>query len=189
MLAGGAGIDTVSYANATAGVTVNLATTSAQNTGGAGSDTLSGFENLTGSASNDRLTGTTAANVLTGLAGNDTLNGGSGADTLIGGMGSDTLTGGSGNDIFVFGPGEASGDTIIDFNGNGVSAGDQLRFTGFGPGATLTSSTPPIGRSTTTAAHSMKLSRSATLPRFTRAISYLSRPSVPPCRGASTRSR
>ena len=59
--------DTVSYAHAAAGVTVNLATTSAQNTVGAGSDTLTGFENLTGSEFNDTLTGTAAANVLTWL--------------------------------------------------------------------------------------------------------------------------
>jgi Ca2+-binding RTX toxin-like protein len=67
VLVGGAGIDTVSYANATVGVTVNLGTMSAQNTGGAGSDTLSGFENLTGSQFNDSLTGTNAANVSLGL--------------------------------------------------------------------------------------------------------------------------
>ena len=83
MLVGGVGIDTVSYANATSGangqgVTVNLALTSAQNTIRAGTDTLSGFENLTGSEFNDTLTGTTAANVLTGLGGNDILNGGAG---------------------------------------------------------------------------------------------------------------
>ena len=77
MLAGGAGIDTVSYANATSGangqgVTVNLALTTAQNTVTAGTDTLSGFENLTGSQFNDTLTGTIAANVLIGLGGNDT---------------------------------------------------------------------------------------------------------------------
>ncbi len=40
VLSGGAGIDTASYANATAGVTVNLATTTAQTTGGAGSDVI-----------------------------------------------------------------------------------------------------------------------------------------------------
>ena len=56
LLVGGLGIDTVSYANATSGangqgVTVNLALTSAQNTIRAGTDTLSGFENLTGSSS------------------------------------------------------------------------------------------------------------------------------------------
>jgi Ca2+-binding RTX toxin-like protein/type III secretion system FlhB-like substrate exporter len=89
VLAGGDGIDTVSYEHAAAGVTVSLAINSAQNTGGAGSDTLSGFENLTGSASGDVLTGSSGVNVLSGLAGNDTLNGGSGADTLIGGAGSD----------------------------------------------------------------------------------------------------
>ena len=58
MLAGGAGTDTVSYEHAAAGVTVSLALTTAQNTVGAGSDTLSGFENLTGSAFDDTLTGT-----------------------------------------------------------------------------------------------------------------------------------
>ena len=95
LLVGGLGIDTVSYANATSGangqgVTVNLALTSAQNTIRAGTDTLSGFENLTGSEFNDTLTGTTAANVLTGLGGNDILNGGAGADWMLGGTGNDT---------------------------------------------------------------------------------------------------
>ena len=52
--------DTVSYASSAAGVTVSLAIqdgVTAQNTLGAGTDTLSGFENLTGSAFNDTLTG------------------------------------------------------------------------------------------------------------------------------------
>ena len=90
VLNGGAGTDTVSYEHAGAAVAVSLATTAAQNTGGAGTDTLSLFENLMGSAFDDALTGSTAANVLMGLAGNDILNGGSGADTLIGGAGNDT---------------------------------------------------------------------------------------------------
>jgi Ca2+-binding RTX toxin-like protein len=90
VLAGGAGTDTVSYEHAAAGVTVSLALTTAQNTVGAGTDTLSAFENLTGSAFDDTLTGNTGANVLTGGGGNDTLNGGTGADTLIGGTGNDT---------------------------------------------------------------------------------------------------
>ena len=100
--------DTVSYANALAGVSVNLATTSAQNTGGAGTDTLSGFENLTGSAFNDTLTGNSGANVLSGLAGNDTLNGGAGADTMIGGMG---------NDIYVI---DNVGDVADESGGDGT---------------------------------------------------------------------
>ena len=90
VLNGGAGTDTVSYEHAAAAVAVSLATTAAQNTGGAGTDTLSGFENLMGSAFDDALTGSTGVNVLTGLAGNDTLNGGGGADTMVGGLGDDT---------------------------------------------------------------------------------------------------
>ena len=77
VLVGGLGTDTVSYANATSGangvgVTVNLALTTAQNTVTAGTDTLSGFENLTGSQFNDTLIGSGGVNVLMGLGGNDT---------------------------------------------------------------------------------------------------------------------
>ena len=89
-LNGGNGIDTASYRTATVGVVVNLGNTRAQSTVGAGSDTLSGIENLEGSNLNDTLTGSSAANILIGLDGNDTLNGGAGADTLIGGIGNDT---------------------------------------------------------------------------------------------------
>src|SRR6185295_10635213 len=53
----GLGVDAVSYETATAGVTVNLSLVTAQNTGGAGIDTLLNFENLTGSSFNDVLTG------------------------------------------------------------------------------------------------------------------------------------
>ena len=93
----------VTYASATSGngatgVTVNLSTAGAQNTLNAGTDTLSGIENIIGSAFNDTLTGTTGANVMDGGAGNDSLSGLAGADTLVGGAGNDTLTGGAGND-------------------------------------------------------------------------------------------
>jgi Ca2+-binding RTX toxin-like protein len=98
LLDGGIGSDTASYASATAAVTVNLGLTTAQNTGGAGTDTLISIENLTGSAYNDILTGNSANNILTGLAGNDTLNGGDGNDTLNGGDGNDLLDGGIGSD-------------------------------------------------------------------------------------------
>ncbi|TGS08261.1 hypothetical protein EN852_035005, partial [Mesorhizobium sp. M2E.F.Ca.ET.209.01.1.1] len=87
VLNGGAGIDTLSYEHAAAAITVSLATTAAQNTIGAGSDTLSAFENLTGSGFGDTLTGSTAANVISGLAGDDLINGGAGADTMVGGTG------------------------------------------------------------------------------------------------------
>ena len=61
MLTGGAGTDTVSYEHAAAGVTVSLALATAQNTVGAGSDTLSAFENLTGSHFDNVLTGSTGS--------------------------------------------------------------------------------------------------------------------------------
>ena len=77
----GTGNDTISYASATAGVTVNLSLTTAQNTVGAGTDTLLSVENLTGSNFNDALTGNSGNNVLSGEGGDDTLNGGSGIDT------------------------------------------------------------------------------------------------------------
>lgn len=91
-LSGGLGIDTASYSKAAAGVTVSLATASAQNTGGAGTDTLSGFENLAGSDFNDTLTGGAGNNVLDGGAGDDVLDGGLGDDRLVGGSGFDTAT-------------------------------------------------------------------------------------------------
>ncbi len=83
-LIGGTGIDTASYAGAAAGVTVSLAIVGPQDTIGAGIDSLTGIENLTGSSLADRLTGDSGDNVLTG-------NGG--ADILEGGLGNDTLTG------------------------------------------------------------------------------------------------
>ena len=60
VMSGGSGTDTLSYAygaNGTTGVKVSLSTTSAQATGGSDTDTISGFERLTGSANNDSLTG------------------------------------------------------------------------------------------------------------------------------------
>jgi Ca2+-binding RTX toxin-like protein len=69
VLNGGSGIDTVSYAYGlagTSGVTVSLAVSTAQATGGSGSDTLTSIENLIGSAYADRLTGNTGANSLGG---------------------------------------------------------------------------------------------------------------------------
>jgi len=93
LLDGSTGVDTASYLYAASAVSASLAVTTAQATGGSGSDILLAIENLTGSNYNDRLTGNAAANLL---------NGGSGNDILIGGMGKDVLTGGAGNDIFDF---------------------------------------------------------------------------------------
>ncbi len=102
---GGLGIDTLDYsgvffdAAATAGVTVDLRLTTAQNTVAAGIDTIVNVENIIGSSSHDTINGTETANVLRGGAGNDILMGNGGDDVLNGDAGNDLLDGGAGNDI------------------------------------------------------------------------------------------
>jgi Ca2+-binding RTX toxin-like protein len=74
-------------------------------------------------------TGNALANSIYGNAGDNLLDGQGGADVL---------TGNAGNDTFVFVVGQADGDVIVDFAGNGASPGDSLKFVGYGPGATFT---------------------------------------------------
>jgi Ca2+-binding RTX toxin-like protein len=117
-LTGGAGIDTASYAGSAAGVAVNLAAgTGAGGGSDAEGDTLTGIENVFGSAH---------ADVLTGDAGANTLWGGAGDDVLIGGGGGDLLKGGAGNDRFSYAAAAdstvaaAGKDVIADFAGGDV---------------------------------------------------------------------
>ena len=113
---GAVGTDTVVYSGASSAVRVDLRLTAAQNTNGAGTDTLSGFENLIGSDFNDTLIGTSGANVLTGGLGSDVLLGLGGDDILIGGAGAaNTLQGGLGDDVYVV---EAQ-DTVVELAGQG----------------------------------------------------------------------
>ncbi|VEF09779.1 VCBS protein [Pseudomonas fluorescens] len=156
LLDGGSGLDTASYAHATAGVTVNLSLLTGQNTLGAGTDTLTGIENLIGSNFNDSLTGDGNNNVINGGLGNDFLNGGAGDDLLIGGMGNNTLTGGAGADTFEWLKGNSGHDLITDFNpgidkldlsqllqgenGTPSSLDDYLHFTVSGSGASVMTS-------------------------------------------------
>lgn len=114
-LDGGDGTDTVTYASAGSAVTVSLATTAAQNTVGAGTDTLANFENLTGSDYGDTLTGDGSNNDIDGGNGNDSITGGAGNDTLLGGVGNDTLIGGLDIDDVDGGAGD---DRIIFTAGN-----------------------------------------------------------------------
>lgn len=92
VLDGGAGSDTASYQSASAGVRVALLAEGAQDSQGAGLDTLIGIENLTGSDFDDVLAGTAGNNVLAGGGGDDRLRGNEGDDILDGGEGIDTAT-------------------------------------------------------------------------------------------------
>lgn len=118
-LDGGGGIDWVSYVGTPSAVSVKLASSAAQDTGGAGTDTLTGFENAIGSYYSDTIIGTGGNNTLVGSGGNDSLNGGGGNDILFGGLGNDSLTGGPGLDSFRFDStlsSLANVDRITDFS-------------------------------------------------------------------------
>jgi hypothetical protein len=95
-LDGGDGFDTAYYAergtDATSGVSVTLSGGAATGAGAPGeNDTLTGIEDLAGTAKNDTLVGDAGSNVIQGLDGDDTIVGGSGSDILAGGLGKDTI--------------------------------------------------------------------------------------------------
>lgn len=90
-LDGGLGLDIADYADASSGVTVSLAKTTAQDTIGAGIDAIRNVEDLGGSIHGDKLTGSASANLLLGRAGDDVLSGGLGMDTLLGGADADAF--------------------------------------------------------------------------------------------------
>ena len=144
VLDGSNGIDRVSYAGAAGAVTVSLALAGAQATGGSGSDTLIGFENLTGSSFGDTLSGNDAANDIVGGAGNDIINGGAGNDVITGGANDDTINGGDGIDTASY-AGTAAVTVNLSLAGqqNTIGAGlDTLtsieNLTGSSAGDTLT---------------------------------------------------
>jgi Ca2+-binding RTX toxin-like protein len=93
---GGTGADIVSYNSSPKGVTVSLADLGPQDTGPAtGTDTLSGFDALTGSAFDDTLTGDSNGNFIRARRGDDTVDGGPGQDTITGSLGQDFCDGGA----------------------------------------------------------------------------------------------
>ncbi len=111
LLVGGAGTDTLLYDDSPTRVIVNMFTTTTVTIGGVSvtpgtasdgfgsTDTISGFENVIGSAFNDYIQGATnVANRLEGGAGNDTLAGSGSGDATPGTM-DDTLLGGAGDDV------------------------------------------------------------------------------------------
>jgi len=129
VLNGGTGVDTASYLYATGAITVSLAVTTAQATGGSGADTLIAIENLTGSNYIDRLTGNAAANLLSGGAENDTLDGGAGNDVLNGGTGADGMTGGDGSDIYYV---DNASDVVVETNATASTGGSDMVYSSLG---------------------------------------------------------
>ncbi|HYC46849.1 MAG TPA: tail fiber protein [Burkholderiales bacterium] len=156
VLDGGDGFDYAVHYYAASGVEAILSSSGLN--ADAGGDSYVSIEGLIGSAHDDVLFGDGGANLtfglggdhilglggdnhilglggddhIGGLGGDDYLAGMDGEDTLEGGAGADTLNGGAGNDTFVFYAGEANGDSIVDFTGNGAAAGDSLLFNGYG---------------------------------------------------------
>lgn len=134
ILDGEGGTDTLSYAEATAGLTVDM-TTNANNTGDAAGDTIFNVENLIGSNFNDQLVGDAGNNSLSGGTGNDTLLGQGGGDTLDGGEGVDSIEGNAGDD-YIYGQ---AGDDSVD-GGDGIDriwggSGNDILSGGTGAGS------------------------------------------------------
>ena len=109
-------------------------------------DTLSGIENVTGSAGIDYIIGSAEGNIIVGNDGADYLDGGDGADYLDGSTGADvdTLIGNAGNDTIVLA--DTSADKIVEAAAGGT---DTLLVTN----ATLDVSAVEFGVTTTTAAN------------------------------------
>jgi Ca2+-binding RTX toxin-like protein len=94
LMSGGADVDTVTYADRTQGVVVELRRPSAfvdEGQPGEGDDVDVDFENAVGGAGSDILVGNASANRLEGGDGNDALEGREGSDVLDGGFGDDAL--------------------------------------------------------------------------------------------------
>ena len=109
---GGTGFDWAGYEDATAAVRVDLALTTAQNTLGAGTDTLVSIEYVHGSSYADTLMGTSGANYIFGGDGQDSLVGRAGDDFLAGGAGDDLIDGGANDDTVSFDDGVAGGVVV-----------------------------------------------------------------------------
>jgi Ca2+-binding RTX toxin-like protein len=175
-LSGGAGVDTLqisagddtadggpgtedyaSYLNHDQPVAVDLREQGGpQDTGGAGVDTLSGFENTVGGNDADILLGDDGANdlaggqlgndtgddVLRGFGGSDLLSGAPGDDLLVGGAGDDSMIGAEGEDTIAYNEGSTGPVTVsldVALTGlpqpTGGSGTDTLADSSISPGA------------------------------------------------------
>jgi CSLREA domain-containing protein len=126
---GGGNADMVDFADAAAGVTLNLET-------GAGSDGTSvvSIEDIAGSPFDDTLTGDDQVNNMIGRGGNDTMTGALGEDEVFGAGGADNLLVRDGiSDTVDCGSGDAANDTVeSDLSGvdtvQDCEGGDSVTF-------------------------------------------------------------
>ena len=124
VLLGGSGIDSISYFDRTADVTVDADGASGDD-GQAGEHDSVGadVETIIGGRGNDQLTGNNESGQLQGYAGDDVLHGGGGDDLVEGGEGRDLLYGDAGDDL-LFGWEENAAADTLDGGTNGVT-GDE----------------------------------------------------------------
>ncbi|MCB0257386.1 MAG: calcium-binding protein, partial [Anaerolineae bacterium] len=141
-ISGDAGGDFASYAQSTAGVTVDLSDLLPESGGDAEGDQIVLVEHLIGSNSNDILVGRKDPavvatpdppenNSLVGLDGDDSLFGLSGLDYLRGDTGNDFLQGGSGADTIIGGTGaldtasyrDSNAGVAVDLSDNSTESG------------------------------------------------------------------
>lgn len=111
--AGGDGSDVYDLSGTFADAIVNLLSGTSESDE-TGSDTLSGFENVIGSAGDDTITGDDGANILVGGAGQDLIDAGAGDDTIRASIDDDddVYFGGEGFDVYDLS--ETSADAIVD---------------------------------------------------------------------------
>ena len=133
-MVGGAGDDIYVVDTAGDAVVENL---------GEGADIVYASKDYTIGANVESLVLVEGAGAING-SGNSVDNaviGNSSNNVIDGKSGHDFLRGNGGDDTFVFARGEANGDMVFDFSGNGAAAGDSFRFVGYGTieeGATFT---------------------------------------------------
>lgn len=150
---GGAGIDSINFSQINQRFDIDLDTgvTERMTYGGdhVATDSLTHFENATGSFGADTIRGTSDANVLSGGGGNDTLEGRGGDDTLNGGNGFDTAVYGgslSGYQVSLHSGGSITVTDTDASNGNDgtdtLAGIESIQFGG--PGAVTLDLTAPV---------------------------------------------
>ena len=119
---GGAGVDTVSYAQVDHAIGVNLLQGIGLGSGNV--DTLVSIENVTGRTPTTAWSATSAPTLIQGADGRDFVDGSGGNDTLFGNGGNDVLKGNVGSDILA---GGAGADTLTGDIPGGKEA-DTFRY-------------------------------------------------------------